>query len=480
MPTTSRAAAAPPKPTSQASRYGRQQAVAAQTRLGVVAGLVLLLVVPLLPSPIGPFPNPLAAIPGLAGQLGPWDWRGALWASLAPSLLQPIIPAGRLGVPHPAVTPFLLMQLGGAIFGLLVILGLIQHLFSLYAQRTRPLTAPHTYVRLRVPGNARLTPLEGVTLLRTLHGMLPPTNLARGSPVPLTLRWTAHPEMPVTQGVTVCGTPTLRTSISKTLEGLTRGAAAEVHDDPFTTELTEGRWLSWADVRQVAPRFLPIAVAGRTDDPLLDALLPALAPQAGVVVADVQIMLAPLPDRTWRLPVLAQQEALKLDIAATEKQALDAKVAGPAFRVGVRLRVIADTREAGVAMVETMAATLSSSAQAVAGSVQRLAAGGAQALPAVLPPAPLLPTKAVRVALLGGAALAVVVAVGCGRGVADPLLWALPLLAFPIPALALGCGHRRQIQADRHLVHAGVCGVILPPANPNLVPLISPWLGRTE
>ncbi|NNJ12214.1 hypothetical protein EKD04_017940 [Chloroflexales bacterium ZM16-3] len=480
MPTASRAAAAP-KPTSQASRYGRQQAAAAQARVAAVAGIVAAYVVPLLPSPIGPFPNPLAAVPGFAPELGPWDWRGYLWGTLAPSLLQPIIPAGLLGFPHPALTPFLAIQLGGAIFGLLVILGLIQHLISLYAQRTTPLAATHTYVRLRIPGSARLTPLEGVTLFRTLHGMLPPANLAQGSPVPLTLRWTARPEMPVTQGVTICGQPTLLTSISKTLEGLTRGAAAEVADDPFVAELREGRWLCWADVRQVAPRFLPIAVAGRSDDPLLDALLPAMSPQAGVDMADVQIMLSPLSDRTWRLPVLAQQEALKLDIATPERQALDAKAAGPAFRVGVRLRVIAESRDAGVAMVQTIAATLSSSAQPVAGSVQRLSAGGAQALPATLPPAPALPPLALRVVFGAGAVLALAVAVGCWLwAAAGPLTWALPILALPIPALAVGCWHRRQIKADMRLVHASVVGAILPPANPKLVPLIGPWLGRSE
>jgi hypothetical protein len=480
MPTASRAAAAP-KPTSQASRYGRQQAAAAQARMAAVGGILVACIVPLLPSPIGPFPNPLASVPGFAPQLGPWDWRGYLWDILAPSLLQPIIPAGLFGFPHPALTPFLVMQLGGAIFGLIVILGLIQHLISLYAQRTRPLKAKHTYVRLRIPGSARLTPLEGVTLFRTLHGMLPPANLAQGSPVPLTLRWTARPEMPVTQGVTICGQPTLLTSISKTLEGLTRGAAAEVFDDPFIAELKEGRWLCWADVRQVAPRFLPIAVAGRTDDPLLEAMLPAMSPQAGVDMADVQIMLSPLSDRTWRLPVLAQQESLKLDIAAPEKQALDAKAAGPAFRVGVRLRVIAENRDAGIAMVQTIAATLSSSAQPVAGSVQRLSAGGAQALPATLPPAPTLPPLALRVALGVGIALALAVAVGCWLwAAAGPLKWALPLLCLPIPALAVGCWHRRQIKADMRLVHASVIGAILPPANPKLVPLIGPWLGRNE
>lgn len=472
-------ATAAPKPVSQAARYGRQEAAAAQARLGVVAGIIGLMILPYLPSPVGPFPNPLADVPGFTEQLGPWDWRGYLLKLLAPSLLQEIIPAGLFGFPHPAVTPFLMIRLGGAVFGLLVVLGLVQHVTSLYAQRTRPLKAKHTYVRLRVPGNARLTPQEGVTLLRTLHGMLPPANPAQGSPVPLTLRWTARPEMSVTQGVTICGQPTLITSVAKTLEGLTRGAAAEILSDPFTEELKEGRWLCWADVRQVAPRYLPIAVAGRTDDPLLDAMLPALSPQAGVILADVQIMLSPLADRTWRLPVLAQQEALKLDIATAEKQAIDAKAAGPAFRVGMRLRVIAESREAGIAMVQTIAATLSSSAQPVAGNVQRLSAGGAQALPAVLPPAPPISPLLVRAALGAGAVLALAVAAGCWLWAAAGLLkWALPLLAFPIPALLVGCQHRRRIKADMRLLHAGVTGVILPPVNPKQVPLISPWLGR--
>lgn len=474
-----RRVSAPPTPISQAASYGRQQAAAARARLGVVAGVLVVLALPSLPSPIGPFPNPLASVPGFADQLGPWDWRGVLWQLVAPTLLHELIPAGWFGFPHPALTPFLMLRMGGAFVGLLIILGLIQHLASLYAQRTRPLTAQHTYVRLRVPGNARTTPADGVTLLRTLHGMLPPANLVRGDPVPLTLRWTARPERPVTQGVTVCGSPTLLASIIKTLEGLTRGAAAEVMPDPFTTELHEGRWLCWADVRQVAPRFLPIAIAGRTDDPLLDALLPSLSPQGGVVSADIQIMLSPLADRTWRLPVQAQQEALKLDLATAEKQALEAKAAGPAFRVGMRIRVIAEDREAGLAMVQTVAATLSSSAQSVAATVQRLTAGEARALPAVLSSAPVLPGTHVRVALGLGGGLALAAAAGCWRWAAASLVpWALPILVFPIPVLVLGCWHRRHSNADLRLVHAGVIGAILPPINPNIVPIIGPWLGR--
>lgn len=477
---TNRAAAAP-KPTSQASRYGGQQAAAAQARVWAMVGILAAFIVQLLPSPIGPFPNPLASVPGFADQFGPWDWRGYLWRILTPSLLQPIIPSGLFGFPHPALTPLLVIRLAGAIFGLLVILGLIQHIISLYAQRTRPLLAKHTYVRLRVPGNAKLTPLEGVTLLRTLHGMLPLVNLAQGSPVPFTLRWTARPEMPVTQGVTVCGPPTLLTSISKTLEGITRGAAAEVMEEPLATALKEGRWLCWADVRQAAPRFLPIAVASRADDPLLDAMLPALSPQAGVIMADIQVMLSPLSDRSWRLPVLAQQEALKLDIATPEKQAIDAKAAGPAFRVGMRIRVVAESREAGIAMVQTIGATLSSSAQPVAGSVQRLSASGVQSLPAVLPPALALPAQATRIALGVGIGLALAVAAGCWLWASAGLLkWALPLLVVPLPTLALHAGHRRQIKADMYLLHAGAVGAILPPMNPKLVPLFGPWLGRTE
>jgi len=473
-----RAAAAAP-PISAAARYGQQQATAALVRVAIVGGLVVVLVLPYLPSPIGPVPNPLGAVPGMADQLGPWDWRGALWEIVAPALAHEVIPAGWFGVPHPAVTPVLVLRGAGVIGGLVLILGLIQHLRSLYAQRTRPLTATHVYLRFRVPGNARLTPADGVTLLRTLHGMLPPPNLVAGSPVPLTLRWTARPEWPVTQGVTVCGPPTLLTSIAKTLEGLTRGAVAEVLPDPFLAELQEGRWLCWAEVRQLAPRFLPIAVAGRTEDPLLDALLPALAPQAGVVIADIQIMLVPLADRTWRLPVVAQQEALTRDLAPAEKQALAAKAAGPAFRVGMRLRVIAETREAGLAMVQTVAATLSSSAQPVASTVQRLTAGAAQALPAVLPPAAALPAWAVRVALGLGMGVGLAVAGGCWVWAPATLVpWALPILVGLLPVLGLGCWHRHRRRDDLRLVHAGVIGAILPPVNPRLVPLVSPWLGR--
>ena len=129
--------------------------------------------------------------------------------------------------------------------------------------------------------------------------------------------------------------------------------------------------------------------------------------------------------------------------------------------------------------MQTVAATLSSSAQPVASTVQRLSAGGAQALPTVLPPAPALPGLFVKVALGAGAVLALAVAAGCWLWVAAGLLkWALPLLAFPLPVLVLGCWHRHQIKADMRLLHAGVVGAILPPVNPKLVPVFGPWLGQ--
>jgi hypothetical protein len=471
---------ATPKPTSTASRYDQQQARSAQLRMGLLAIILLGVIVPWIPSPVGPLPNPFATIPGQPDSLGPWEWRAALLALLAPTLTQELIPAGMAGFPHPALTPWLILRLGIAVGGLVVILGLVQHVLSLYAQRTTPLTATHTYVRLRVPGNTRTTPQDGVTLLRTLHGMLPPANPMKGTPVPITLRWSAQPEMPVTQGITVCGQPTLVMSIIKTLEGITRGAAAEAWDDPLLAACTEGRWLCWADVQQAAPSVLPIAVASKSDDPLLAALLPALSPQGGVVVADVQILLVPLRDRAWRIPVLAQQERRKLDLGSSEKQALDAKAAGPAFRVGMRLRVIAESAELGTAMVQTLAATLSSSAQASADSEQRLMASAVQTLPAQLPPPPALPRALWRGAWAFGGILLPLVALGVWYWPVSLLWWALPILALPLPPLILGAWHRRRAQADLRRQHAGILGAILPPVNPKTIPIFHPWFGYPE
>jgi hypothetical protein len=114
-------------------------------------------------------------------------------SSFGNALLTPF-PQESVGLPISPLPMLDWVQIGLAVFGLFVCLTLVQHLGSLYAQRTRPLTAERTYMRLRTPRTVALKADDGVALLRMLNGMLPPTNVLRGDGAPLVLRWTARPE----------------------------------------------------------------------------------------------------------------------------------------------------------------------------------------------------------------------------------------------------------------------------------------------
>lgn len=464
-----RSAQAAPKPVSQARQYSQRMAAEQSTRTFVLLGIALVIIVPRLPSPIGPFPITDFWV------LGPWDWKGYLWELAAPMLLFPIPPEG-FGIPSVPLLQILYWL--AALMGVFFIGTLFQHLSSLYAQRVRPLTAKHTYLRLMVPSDTKMTPVDGITLLRTFHGMLPPANLMMGTPVPLVLRWSGRAEEPVEQGVTVCGQPTLVTSIQKTLEGLGGGTRADANDDPFLAALKPGRYLCYADVRLTAPSDLPIAVAEKGRDPLIDALLPAMAPQSGVVISDVQIMLRPVGDRTWRLPVLARLESLKVDSAAAERRVMEAKAAGPAFQIHMRLRAISERPESGQAMVQTMAATLSSSAQAVANAQQRLSAGGVQVLPAVVDPRPPFPALLRTVGIALGVILMLASAVGLWVFKAPLLLWVWAPLLLPLPFLGLAAFHRKRVNAELPQAYQAVVNSVMPPVNPKIVPLIGDWLRK--
>lgn len=465
---------AQPKPVSQAQAHSRRLAQDRAMQNGIVAAIILLALLPVLPSPIGPFPNPFP-LPGME-TIGPFDWRGVLWEVVGPTLLTPIPPPD-MGLPVPSVPLLRVLHFVVALLSLGFIATLIQHLQNIYAQRTRPLKAPFSYIRVMVPANTKLTPQDGVTLLRTLHGMLRPVSLVRGDPAPLVLRYIGRAQRPVEQGLSVCGPETLTRALLKTLEGLGRGTSADVVDDPFAAALKPGRFLCWADVRLQGPSEIPILVASRDGHPLLDALLPALLPMADVEIADVQIILRPIADRQWRLPVLARMENLKLDTSAAERRAMEAKAAGPAFAVTMRFRAVATNADAGAAMVQSMAATLASSAQAIATMQQRLVGGGPQILPAVLDPIPAFPARLRAVGLVIGGVLAAAVAAVLLAFQAPILLWfAIPFLV-PLPALALAARHRKHYRADVPLIHGAVINHVMPPTNPRIVPLISDWLG---
>src|SRR5262249_86744 len=237
-------------------------------RLGALAGVLALFIIPRLPSPV----------------LG-FDWRGPLWAPFAPMLLAPFPDDPTL----PAwVNAPLLAWLYRAIAGLgaWFVLKLVEHLRSLYAQRTVPLAQGRTYIGLAVPLSIALKIEDGVALLRSLHGVLPPGNPKLGSGAPLVLRWTGMPEQPIKQGISVLGPPDLIVSVQKTLEGLGKGTETDIAGAPVLKALERGRYVCWADVHLAAPSDLPIAIPPGRQSPLQDALLPAMAPQAGVVLSD--------------------------------------------------------------------------------------------------------------------------------------------------------------------------------------------------
>lgn len=455
-------AAAPSKPVAQAVGYAQRKQREELTRLGALAGVLAIFIVPRLPSPIVGF-----------------DWKGPLWQPFAPMLLAPFpndptLPAW-LDAP---MLIWLYRAMAGV--GVWFIFTLIQHLQSLYAQRTAPLAQDRTFISLAVPLSITTKPDEGIGLIRTLHGVLPPANLKLGDGAPLVLRWTGVPEQPIKQGVSVLGPTDLVVSIQKTLEGLGKGTEAEIADDPIMKALKDGRYLCWAEARLQAADDLPIAIFSGPS-PLQDALLPALAPQSGVLLADVQIIVRPVPDRSWRTAVLARLESLKVDAGAAERRVMEQKAAGPAFEVAIRLIAIAEKPEAGAQMVKTMGNALSSSAQGIATAQQRLVCGPVQVLPAVMEPPPPMPSQQRRLGLAAGAGLAVLgLAVIMllhlsGRGLQ---VWLLPLLLLPLPALAMAARHRKQANAAAPARLQGVVKSVMEPTNPNIVPIWSPWLRR--
>ena len=455
-------AAAPPKPVSQAVGYAQRKQREELTRLGALAGVLAIFIVPRLPSPIFGF-----------------DWKGPLWAPFAPMLLatfpnDPTLPAW-LNAP---MLVWLYRAMAGV--GVWFIFMLIQHLQSLYAQRIAPLSQDRTFISLAVPLSINTKPDEGIGLIRTLHGVLPPANLKLGAPSPLVLRWTGMPEQPIKQGVSVLGSADLVVSIQKTLEGLGKGTEADIADDPIIKELKGGRYLCWADARLQAPDDLPIAIPSGPS-PLQDALLPAMAPQSGVILGDMQIILRPVPDRSWRTAVLSRLESLKVDAGAAERRVMEQKAAGPAFEVAVRLIAIAEKPEAGAQMVKTMGNALSSSAQGIATAQQRLVCGPVQVLPAVTPPPPPMPSQQRLTGLAAGVGLAVLclaLIMALHLSARGLQVWLLPALMLLLPVLAMAARHRKQTNADAPERLLSVVKSVMEPTNPNIVPIWSPWLRR--
>ncbi|HEX6288253.1 MAG TPA: hypothetical protein VFZ66_03640 [Herpetosiphonaceae bacterium] len=454
-----------PKPVSLAARYAQQEQRQALLRLGAALAPILFVVVPKLPSPI-------------AG----YDWKAWVWQGLAPTLMQSFPPAGTAPIPPQPLLTWI--SVAWAVAGIWLIGSQIQHLMSLYAQRTRPLTLERTYLRLRTPFSVTLKPEDGVTLLRTLHGILPRSNLLRGDGTPVVLRWTGRPELAVVQGLSVQGPPTLITSLQKVFQGVSRGTKVDIQSDPLLAELKPGRVICWTDIRLQGPDALAIAIPAR-ESPLLSGLLQTLSPLRDCFVSDFQILLRPVADRVWRTKVLAMLERLKLDAASTEKRVMEQKVAGPAFDLHVRAIVVAASPEAGQTMVTTICAALAASAQAIANAEQRLVAGPIQVLPAVIPAPPPFPVTRARLAWLTGLILAMT-ALGAVWYVSStprsawlgPAIWVLPVPLLALPRTVLGTLWYRGTRAGLPVRLNTILKSVMPARNPRVVPIWSDWLGH--
>lgn len=465
MATTARKGATA-KPESQATSYASKKQQENMLRLGAFALLVLLVAFPHVPSP-------------LFGV----DWL----RSAAPSLkvLTEKMPPAPIDLMLVTLQPQPIGQWlywGLAAFLGFVALTLVMHLGAIYAQRTRPLGQKRTYLRLTIPASSPTRPADAVTLLKSLHGMVPAMNPMQPALPPIMVCWTARPERKIQQAFSVAGPDTTTVSLQKRLQAVTSGTKVVVTDDPLLAELKPGRFLCVAEARTVAGDALPIAIIGK-EQVLLTALLSSLAPQAGVVLASARMVQEPIPDRLWRLDVLALLERMKLDTGTDEQQALKAKASGPAFRSRLLLMAVADDPQAGAAQVQTMGAALAASTQAIALTSQRLQAGPVQILPAVVPPRLPFPKMQNRVGLTAGVLLAAVLAFVLWRSGlthAHSVLWAVPPLVLPLPVLSLAAHWRKRTDADLPLRHAASLVGLLPPRNPRVVPIWWPWLGRTS
>lgn len=450
----------PPSQQSPSERMQQQRAWALVTQVLTLAFVLVIVLLPLLPSPV-------------AGV----EWRSHGWELVA-FALEPALPDPDWGLAVAPAPVFIWLERALGLGGIILVLALVGHLIALYRQRTSPLDVARTYVRLRTPLTLDLKPADGLTLLRTLHGQLPSKSPLTGAGAPLVLRWTGRPERAIAQGVCVLGSPTLLTSVQRTLAGLGNGTEATVADDPLLAACAPDRLLCWAEVRLAAPDDLPIAVPAGGETPLVDGLLPALAPQRDIYASDVQIILRPIPDRRWLLPVQARLETSKSDSLSSERRALEQKAAGPAFAVCIRLLAVAQTPQAGAAMVQTLGAAFAASAQSVGATQQRLVVGPVRSLPAVLPPPPPLPRGAASAAGTLGFLLAGVALLLVGATEGAPQLLALPPLLALLPWSIVGTCWRRRVRADRWLMLQTLLRSVPPPRNPRIIPIWSDWFGR--
>lgn len=365
--------ASPKAPVSAVQRWRGQQATTLALRAG---GLLLLLVLFLLLT----FPSPILD----------YHWRAAWFGPIAHIVLAPF-PTPDLGLPDFLPVAPVVQWVAWGLAALLAYgaFTLLQHILLLHMQTVAPLKKPRRYYRLRIPASATVDKEQGVGLLRSLHGMLPAPRAVTGAGVPVILRWTGRPDQPIQQGVSLLLPDAGLVSVIKTLEGIAPGTLVEATDDPFTAAMQPGRHLAWCDLRLLAGDTMPLAIPPKDQAPLLEGLLPALAPPAGVVATDMQIMLRPIRQiGDWRLKVLASAERLKVDVQSTEQKAIDRKAEGPGYDTTLRLLVLADSADLAQGYLAVLADAFAPTAQTIGVRQQRLRATNARCIELGDPPLP--------------------------------------------------------------------------------------------
>jgi len=381
MAAPSRRKSAAKPPVSAVQHWRGQQSGDLAMR---AVGLLLLLIVFLLLT----FPSPIFGYP----------WRTVVFGPIAHVILAPV-PTPEMGLPGflPVAPVIQWIAWLWCVFLAYGAFTLLQHMLLLRMQTVAPLRHPRTYYRVRLPAGSAIDKEQGINLLRGLHGMLPAPRAVTGAGVPLVLRWTGVPDQPIRQGVSLLLPQTNVISVVKTLEGVAPGALVETADDPLTAVLQPGLHLAWCDLRLAAGDAVPLAIPPKDQAPLLEGLLPALAPPAGVRATDVQVLLRPIAQITaWRLKVLATAERLRVDVQSLEQKVINRKADGPGFDTTVRVLVLAETPDLAQGYLAVLVDAFAPTAQTIGTRQQRLRATKAQCIVVNDPPLP--PPRAAKAA----------------------------------------------------------------------------------
>lgn len=456
-------AAKKPVQQSQASKYTQNKGMGDAVRVVLVLLYILIFAYPFIPSTV----NDIA-------------WREKADGFLLPLLATPLPKLWNAGDPMwIPIQNYLIYVI--CIAAVWVLWGLFDHFTGVCAQITYNRKLPRTYLRLRVAPDAPLNGAsDGAAVLASLHGMLPASRLSLGIGSQFVLRWSDLANNPVCQGVTVAGDDRLVKTIEKALDGLTGGSDAEPWDDPLLTQLQPGRCLVWVDLKPAMPDDIPFSIISKGDSPFVNALLPAMAAQAGVFATDVQIIVRPV-NGSWRVRVQARQEMMRADTIAAERKLLETKAAGPGFDVAIRCIAVADSVASGERMVQMMVAATSSANQTTGSWAQKMVAGKMRSM-SVPAKAPLPLPLPFRITILA-AGIAIVVAGGHAMRQVDPggtslVPWLLfPILAY-LPALIVLTFWRWQQHVHAYELFTAIVTGIMPARNPESIPLWSNWFGK--